>query len=425
MSTRPESNSAHHAAVRRRARARLLLVAVCVPVLAVGLFALARASRGGPLHAAYLRYSKWRYHWKAPDDIGSGGSALAALIEDPVGIGEDAAGNVYVTDRADHCVWKIDAAGRATVIAGSGMGGLETEGLPATESKLNSPEGLVVNREGEVLFVDSISNEVVKIDRQGRLYLVAGNGKPGFGGDGGQASRASLAYPYDIRLDSRGNIFVADFGNHRIRKIDRGGVITTVAGTGVAGYSGDGGPATSAQLNGPYGVFLDAEDNLLIADSQNHVIRRVGRDGLITTVAGSGQPGYAGDGGQARAAKFDTPQSLFVDAQGRLYVGDEHNHAVRVIERDGTIRTLIGNGRAGFAGDGQQAASAALNDPENIWIRKDGSVLITDGDNGRVRRIAPDGVVSTFAGSGVSPDHVARLFNLKRSDTHLALMRLR
>jgi DNA-binding beta-propeller fold protein YncE len=405
------------------------MLAACLALLALGLLAVKRAAQaGGPLHGVYLRYSKWRYHWKAPADAGSGGDALAVLIEDPVGIGEDAAGNVYVSDRANRFVWKIDPAGRATVIAGNGMDGPATDGARATESKLSSPEGLVVDREGNVLFVDSLSNEVLKVDREGRLKRVAGGGeKPSEG-------QAALWHPYDIRLDSRGNIYVADFGRHRVLRVDRGGLISTVAGTGVQGYGGDGGPATAAQLNGPYGIFLDAADNLLIADSQNHVIRRVGRDGVITTIAGAGEPGYAGDGGPARAAKFDTPQSLFVDARGRIYVGDEHNHAVRVIEGNGalggTIRTLIGQGHPGFAGDGGPAASAELNDPENIWLRPDGSILITDGDNGRVRQVSPGGRVSTFAGSGVSPDHVARLldsrqFDLKRPATPVALLRNR
>jgi sugar lactone lactonase YvrE len=421
--------SAHHPTTAEpgadRRRRLVVTLAACLALLASGLLAVKRAAKAGrPLHGFYLRYSKWRYHWKAPADAGSGGDALAALIEDPVGIGEDAAGNVYVSDRADHFIWKIDAAGRATVIAGNGMSGRATDGARATESKLSSPEGLVVDRDGNVLFVDSLGNEVLKVDREGRITRVAG------GGGKGSEVQTAFWHPYDIRLDSRGNIYVADFGRHRVERVDPNGLISIVAGTGTAGYSGDGGPATAAQLNGPYGIFLDAADNLLIADSPNHVIRRVGRDGVITTIAGSGEPGYAGDGGPARAAKFDTPQSLFVDSQGRIYVGDEHNHAVRLIERDGTIRTLIGKGRAGFAGDGGPAASAELNDPENIWIRRDGSILITDGDNGRVRRVSPDGQVSTFAGSGVSPDHVARLldlrqFDLLRSATHLAVLRPR
>ncbi len=208
----------------------------------------------------------------------------------------------------------------------------------------------------------------------------------------------ALDTPHDVRLDSQGNLYIADVYNHRIRKVDRNGMITTVAGSGVAGFSGDGGLATEARLNTPWGLLIDREDNLLIADSENHRIRKVGRDGTITTLAGSGERGYDGDGGPAQSAKFDTPQALALDVNGRLYIGDEHNHAIRIVEPDGSIRTLIGGRGPGFSGDGLAVLHAQVNDPESLWIRPDGSVLVTDRGNARVRLVSPSGIISTWAG---------------------------
>ena len=206
-------------------------------------------------------------------------------------------------------------------------------------------------------------------------------------------------------IDSKGNVYIADVMNHRIRKVDGEGVITTVAGTGVIGYSGDEGPAVDAQLNTPWGILIDADDHLLIADSENHVIRKVDNDGIIRTIAGSGQRGFDGDGGAALSAKFDAPQALALDSQGRLYIGDEHNNAIRVIELDGSVRTLVGTRGPGFSGDGGPAQLAQIADPENILIRRDGSILITVRDNSRVRLVSPDGMISTFAGKGPTSKH--------------------
>lgn len=233
----------------------------------------------------------------------------------------------------------------------------------------------------------------------------AGNGSPGYNGDGKLAAESSLATPYDVHIDSKDNVYIADVFNHRIRKVDGKGIITTVTGTGVPGYSGDGGLAVNAQLNTPYGIFLDRNDNLLIADSENHVIRKVGSDGIIRTFAGSGQRGYDGDGGAALAAKFDSPQSLAIDSQDRIYIGDEHNNAIRILEVDGTLRTLVGTKGQGFSGDGGPASLAQIADPENIWIRKDGSILISARDNSRLRLVSLDGIISTFAGRGPTSKH--------------------
>ncbi|HKY41659.1 MAG TPA: hypothetical protein VJM50_01085 [Pyrinomonadaceae bacterium] len=362
-----------------------------------------------PFKGAYVRYSKWRYDWRSPSDVGDGKNAREIIIESPMGLAEDASGNLYVSDRANRVVWRIEPSGQATVIAGSGrvtgVDGFPRSRVIAREVDFAIPEGLVIDKDQNLLLADSLNHAILKIDRGGYLTLIAGNGRDGFNGDGIKATDASLGLPYDVRLDSKGNIYVADVSNHRIRKIDSNGLISTVAGTGVAGYSGDGGPAINAQLNMPYGILLDSQDNLLIADSDNHVVRKVGSDGIIRTIAGSGQRGYEGDGGPALAAKFDSPQALALDSAGRLYIGDEHNNAIRIMEPDGTIRTLVGTKGPGFSGDGGPASAAQIADPENIWVRKDGSILISARDNARLRIVSPNGIINTFAGRGPTSKH--------------------
>ncbi len=388
---------------------RWLLLALPVVILLIA-FApmIKRTVKRGPLKTAYLKYSKWRYDWRSPSDLGDGKNALQVIIESPMGIAEDSSGVIYVSDR-DGFVWKIDPSGMATVVAGTGMktgpGRLPAVRTLAREVDLASPEGLVIDGGGDILFADSANHAILKIDRDGYLTKLAGKGSSGYNGDGKLATESSLATPHDVRVDSKGNVYIADVFNHRIRKVDRKGIITTVAGAGAPGYSGDGSLAVNAQLHTPYGILLDKDDNLLIADSDNNVIRKVTGDGIIRTIAGSGQRGYEGDGGPALKAKFDSPQSLAIDAEGRIYIGDEHNNAIRIVEVDGSVRTLIGTKGPGFSGDGGPAAMAQIADPENIWIRRDASVLITARDNSRVRLISRGGLITTLAGKGPTSKH--------------------
>lgn len=389
----------------------IILVVALVSVAAVGVSPGLRhvLKTHRPFKAPYLMYSKWKYNWRSPSDMGDGNNAREIIIEGPMGIGEDSQGNLYFSDRDARFLWKIEPSGRATVIGGTGFSTgpkqFPRQRLPARDVAFDSPEGLVVEPDGNVLFVDSSNQVVLRIDPEGYVTRFAGTGEQGYNGDGKPATETSFGKPYDIRTDSKGAIYIADTFNHRIRKIDGNGIVSTVAGNGVAGYSGDGGPAIAAQLRTPYGIYFDKDDNLLIADSENHVIRKVGRDGIIHTIAGSGQRGYDGDGGPALKATFDTPQSLAVDAAGRVYIGDEHNNAIRVLELDGTIRTLVGSKGPGFSGDGGPASQAQIADPENMWIRKDGSILISARDNARLRIVTPDGIINTFAGRGPTRKH--------------------
>lgn len=383
--------------------AALLLAAVGLTVLAVATVPALRSYATTLPVLQDIRLFLFNLGPPSRSGVGSRDArATEITLHDPMGIAEDSAGNIFVADRGRWfglaAIWKIDRDGMARLVAGTGRRGAVRAGIEGLRSDLGMPEGLTIDHLDRAYFADSINHVVMRIESDGRLTRIAGTGAPGFAGDFGPAREAALRQPYDIRLDSRGNVYIADYGNNRIRMVTPDGTIRTVAGNGEQGYSGDGGPATAARLNGPYGIFLDREDSLLIADSFNHVVRKVTGEGIITTVYGSGRQGYAGDGGPASAAAFDTPQSLYVDGDGRTFIGDEHNHAIRLVTPDGRISTLIGTGAAGFSEDGVLAAGAALNDPEYLFVREDGSVVLSEGDNRRVLIINQDGTLHTFAG---------------------------
>jgi len=401
-----------------RRRTLLCIVAVVVSVATV-LLLPARLSPGQlrpflktsawlrPFNAPPLRsLDSWVFNHRhpllAPAELGDGRAAAEIRLFDPMGLDQDSAGNVYFSDRGGdgpgRVVWKVDPAGRARIIAGTGRRGTARSGIPARDADLGSPQSLAVDRLGRVYLADSYNHVVLRIEPDGRLTRVAGIGRPGAQGDGGDATAAALDQPYDVRLDHLGNIYIADVGNHRIRRVGPDGTIRTIAGTGEPGYSGDGGPATAARLNGPYGVYHDDRYGLLIGDSYNHVVRQVDGGGTIRTLAGTGRRGYSGDGGPADQATFDTPQAIYVDMAGRIYVGDEHNHTLRIIELDGSIHRFAGTGARGFSPDDTPAAAGPLNDPENIVVLDDGVVLFTEAGNHRVRRIGLDGALGTFVG---------------------------
>ncbi|HST25025.1 MAG TPA: PKD domain-containing protein [Gaiellaceae bacterium] len=284
-----------------------------------------------------------------------------------------------------------------TTIAGNGLGGFSGDGGQATSAQLKHPWGVVVDAQGSVYVGDKENNRVRKVSG-GIITTVAGTGTPGYSGDGGQATSAQLHSPEGLALDADGSLYIADYANHRVRKLS-GGIITTVAGTGTPGYSGDGGQATSAQLQYPVGVAVDTQGSLYIADSGNNRIRKVS-GGIITTVAGAGTAGYSGDGGPAASAQLQSPDSVAVDAQGNLYIADSGNHRVRKVS-GGIITTVAGDGALGFSGDGGQATSAQLDYPEGVVLDSQGNLYIADWGNNRVRKVS-GGIITTIAGTGVA-----------------------
>ena len=234
---------------------------------------------------------------------------------------------------------------------------------------------------------------------------IGGNGIRGYSGDGGSATSASLNLPSDVAIDASMNIYIADRDNHRIRKIDATGKMSTYAGNGTAGYSGDGGTATSAKLNIPTGIGLDAAGNLYIADSYNNAVRKVSKSGIITTIAGNGTAGFSGDGAMATAAQLNAPQDVAVDASGNIYITDWFNRRIRKVNSSGIITTILGDGSYSITGDGGPATSATSEGPGSICIDKLGNIYFNEfSPSSVIRKISSTGIVNMFAGGGTGPD---------------------
>ncbi len=250
------------------------------------------------------------------------------------------------------------------------------------------------------------NNRIRQVSSSGTIFTVAGNGVGGFSGDGGPATAAQIYQPRDVAVDAAGNLFIADSSNARVRRVSPSGVITTVAGNGVLGFSGDGGPATAAQFSYLIGIAVDAVGNIFIADATNRRVRKVSLSGVITTVAGiGGGPGFSGDGGPATAAQMNAPVGVAVDAVGDIYIADYSDHRVRRVvpaTAPGTINTVAGNGTQGFSGDGGPATAAQLNNAQAVAVDATGNIIIGDFQDNRIRRVSASGVISTVAGTGAA-----------------------
>ena len=323
-----------------------------------------------------------------------------AWLGNPSAVVLDGVGNLYFSDYSKRVVRKISPLGIITTVAGNAAATSLGDGGPATAALLGGPSDIAMDSSGNLYITEYDTHGVRKFTPGGIITTVAGNHISGSGGDGGAAISASLANPEGVAVDNQGNLFIADRSNGRIRKVTPGGIITTVAGGG--GAFGDGGLATNAQLDRPMDVAVDAAGNLFIPDLGFRRLRKVSAGGTITTVAGSGQPRYSGDRGPATRAELDEPRHTALDAAGNLFIADVENNVIRKISTDGTITTVAGTGQRGLAGDGGAATSALLKRPHGVAVGPDGSIYIADFDNARVRKVSPLGIISTFAGGGAA-----------------------
>ncbi len=322
---------------------------------------------------------------------GDGGPATAAGFEGTAGVATDAAGNVYIADQNKNRVRKVDAVtGIITNVAGNNNIGLLGNNGPAANASLNGPAGLCFDAAGNLYIADGSNHCIRKIDvNTGIISVIAGTTQ-GFSGDNGLAVNAQLQYPNGVAVDASGNIYIADANNYRIRKVTVAtGIITTVAGSGSIGFSGDGGPATSAAFDVPWNVRVDIVGNLYIADRDNNRIRKVDAvTQFISTIAGSTY-GYSGDGGPALNATFRNPSDLCFDAAGNMYITDSYNRCIRKINTSGTISTIAGTGNYGYSGDGGPALSAETESPEGITVDAAGRIYFSDPSQNRVRVLQP------------------------------------
>jgi sugar lactone lactonase YvrE len=344
---------------------------------------------------------------------GDGGPATWAQLATPFGVAVDPSANLFVADTDNFRIRKVTPEGIISTAAGSATYGFGGDGGPATSAQLASPLGVAVDASGNLFIADTYNYRIRKVTAAGIISTVAGNGKYGSGGDGRSATSAELATPSAVAVDPFGNLFIADSDNNRIRKVTAAGIISTVAGNGTYGFGGDGGPATSAQLAFPSGVAVDPSGNLFIADSYNNRIRKVTAAGIISTVAGNGTYGFGGDGVPAISAQLASPSSVAVDPSGNLFIADTDNCRIRKVTFAGIISTVAGSGTYGFGGDGGAATAAQLNFPYGVAVDASGNHFIADTANHRIRRVdaasssSPTWVITMSKNTYVNGDTMA------------------
>jgi uncharacterized protein (TIGR03437 family) len=310
------------------------------------------------------------------------------------GVAVDAAGNIFIADGYNNRVRKVSASGTITTVAGNGSRGFSGDGQAATAAELNFPTAVAVDAGGNLFIADLYNNRIRKVSGSGIITTVAGNGAQNsqsgqgtYSGDNGPAASAGLNMPYGVAVDASGNLFIADLYNNRVRKVSPSGTITTVAGNGNQGFSGDNGPATAASLAQPYGIAVDTSGNLFIADFGNDRVRKVSASGTITTAAGNGNQGFSGDGGPAISSELNYPKGITVDTLGNLFIADFGNNVIRKVSASGVITTVAGNGNFGCTGDGGPATSAELDFPLGVAVDASGNLFIAD-TNSVIRKVS-------------------------------------
>ena len=324
---------------------------------------------------------------------GDDGPAIRAWLQRPGGLAADGKGNVFIGDTGNFRIRRVNSSGIITTVAGNGFLLFSGDGGPATGAAL-FPQvpgdyfAVAVDADGSLYIADSANNRVRKVDPSGIIRTYAGNGLPLFSGDNGPATSAGLARPSGVALDQAGNLYIAELLSRRIRKVDRNGIITTFAGTGGLGVGGDGGAATSASFQDPTAVAVDSSGNVYVSESSGQRIRKIeAATGIIRTVAGNGTVGFSGDGGPATSAQLNGPLGITVDAAGNLYIADRGNNRVRRVTSAGVMGTIAGRGVSGFSGDGGSPLNAQIFFPGDVAVDAAGTIYIADYGNHRIRRI--------------------------------------
>jgi len=298
------------------------------------------------------------------------------------------------------CHAQTPSAFTITTVIGNGTGGFAGDGGAANAAQVNFPMAIARSAAGTLYIADTFNVRIRSVQPDGVIRTIAGTGTLGFSGDGAAAASALISSPYGVAVDGAGNLYFSDSRNNMVRKVGTNGTITRIAGTGVQGYGGDGFNAVDALLNLPTGLTVDPAGNVYVADTQNHRIRRISTDGKIATVMGTGQPNFSGDGGPGDRSTVFFPESVALDSAGNLYVADTFNHRIRKLSPDGVVTTVVGNGVPTFRGDGGAAAAASLNYPRGVSVDASGNILIADSMNNRIRMVTEDKVIRTVAGTG-------------------------
>ncbi len=335
----------------------------------------------------------------------------------PRSLATDTAGNVYFSttfgeDFEASLVFKLSPNGVMTPVAGTGSPGYSGDGGAATSAQLSDACGLAVDSNGNLYIADAGTDRVRMVSfKSGVITTIAGTGVHGYSGDGGPATSAQLNGACGLAVDVTGNLYIADWANQRIRKVSPSGIITTIAGNGTPGYSGDGGPATSAQVAGPSAIAMDGTGNLFVNElGPSYRVRKISSSGIITTFAGNGSPGHSGDGGLATAAQLNVPTAVAVDGAGNVYIADAdcgttyycEAAVIRKVSVDGIITTVAGNGTLGYSGDGGSATSAQIDELWGIAADSAGNLYFADAGY-HVREVSQNGAITSVAGNGLFP----------------------
>ena len=338
------------------------------------------------------------------DCTGDGGAAISAATGGISGIVTDVLGNIYFTDMDYHVVRRINTSGIITRIAGSASftPAYSGDGGPAVSAELNYPNSIAINSSGELLIADQENHRIRKISTTGTITTIAGNGFPSFFGEGVAATIAQFGSPSALHMAATGDYYFYDAYNLRIRKVNTSGIISTVAGNGTVGTGAEGVMATSTPISSVSSIVTDASGNIYYTEQLNHRVRKISTSGIVTTIVGTGTAGYTGDGGMANAATLNRPVGLVIDGGGNLYISEWMNHTIRKVTPAGTISTICGNGTPAFAGDGGPAISAQLRVPQAMALTSTGDLLIADYGNFRLRRIVQKPVASFSASTTTS-----------------------